>query len=193
MSTQPRILTFAGSLRAGSYNKMLARFCAKAAEEAGATATFLDLAAYPMPLFNQDLEEDEGMPANARRFKDVLREHDGLIIASPEYNSTITAALKNVIDWATRPDREGEPALECFDGKTAALVGASPGALGGLRALFHVRDLLQNIKVHVVPPMHAIGAAYKVFDDAGELTDETHAGRVRGVVTALVETTRRLA
>ena len=103
-----------------------------------------------MPLFNQDLEEAEGPPENAGTLKAILLAHEGLLIASPEYNSSITPLLKNTIDWVSRAG-EGDKALAAYEGKVAAVMSASPGRLGGLRGLVHLRSILSNIGVLVIP------------------------------------------
>lgn len=170
MSITPRILVFAGSTRADSYNKKLVKIAGMGAEKAGAEVTFLDLKTLPLPLFDEDLEEAEGLPANARQFKDLLLSHQGLLIACPEYNSSITAVLKNAIDWASRPV-EGEAPLACFKGKVCALMSASPGALGGLRGLTPVRSILENIGVLVIPDQVAISKAHEAFTLDGHLKE----------------------
>jgi len=169
MST-PKILAFAGSLRADSYNKKLVKIAAKGAETAGAQVTYLDLRDYPLPVFDEDLERAEGMPANGRAIKDLMLAHDGWLLACPEYNSSITAALKNTIDWASRKEA-GEVPLQCFAGKAACLMAASPGALGGLRGLVVVRMLLANIQMIVLPDQIAIPQAMNAFSPDGTLAD----------------------
>lgn len=186
MST-PRILAFAGSTRTGSLNKRLVRFAAEAARSAGAEVTLVDLRDFPLPLFDGDLEDREGLPENARKLKTLFREHDGLLIASPEYNSSITGVLKNTIDWVSRGETDDEPPLVAFRGKTAALMSASPGALGGLRGLVHVRAILGNIGVIVLPDQVAVPKAHEVFDDQGTLKDERSAKQVTGLARGLVE------
>ncbi|NEP45663.1 MAG: NAD(P)H-dependent oxidoreductase, partial [Okeania sp. SIO2H7] len=136
-----KILAFAGSARDGSYNKKLVRVAAEGARKAGAEVTYIDLRDLPMPLYDLDLQAKEGFPANVREFKDLMRAHQGLLIACPEYNGSITPLLKNAIDWASRPEGD-EPMLACFRDKVAAIMSTSPGALGGLRGLAHVRDIL---------------------------------------------------
>lgn len=170
MST-PKILAFSGSLRAESYNKKLVKIAAKGAEAAGAQVTYLDLRDYPLPVFDEDLEKAEGMPANGRKIKDLMLAHDGWLLSCPEYNSSITAALKNTIDWASRK-QEGETPLQCFAGKAVCLMSASPGALGGLRGLVVVRMLLNNINMIVLPDQVAIPQAMNAFKPDGTLVDE---------------------
>lgn len=191
MATSPRVLVFAGAIREGSHNKQLARYAAAAARSAGAEVTFLDLREYPLPLYDGDLEASEGLPANARALKDLFLAHDALIIASPEYNSSITAVLKNTIDWISRPV-EGEPALAAFKGKTAALLAASPGALGGLRGLVHLRAILGNIGVLVLPEQLAVGRAHEAFDEEGGLKDPRQAASVEALIGQLVRVASRL-
>lgn len=190
MSITPRILAFAGSTRAGSFNQQLVRFAAGLAREQGADVTLLDLSDYELPLFNEDVES-EGTPDGAKRLKEIFLAHEGLLISSPEYNSSISPLLKNVIDWVSRPV-PGEPRLAAYQGKVAGLLAASPGALGGMRGLVHLRDILGNIGVHVIPTEAAISGAQEAFDDAGELKAESQVKRVAGVVKQLVETTGRL-
>jgi chromate reductase, NAD(P)H dehydrogenase (quinone) len=151
----PKILAFAGSTRADSFNKKLVRVAVEGARQAGAEVTLVDLRDYPMPLYDGDLETEAGMPESAARLKELMKAHDGFLIASPEYNSSITAVLKNTIDWVSRA-APGEEPLAAFDGKAAALMSASPGALGGLRGLVHVRSILGNIGVLVLPDQVAV-------------------------------------
>lgn len=180
-----KVLAFAGSLRKDSYNKQLARCAADAARAAGAEVTFVDLAELPMPIFDEDLEKRDGMNPNARKFKELLIAHQGLLIASPEYNSSVSASLKNAIDWASRPE-PGEPGLIAFAGKVAGLMAASPGALGGLRGLVTLRMILSNIQVLVLPEQIALTQAHEAFNADGSLKDakkqETVAGIARKVV-----------
>lgn len=144
-----------------------------------------------MPLFDEDLEAKEGLPVGARQFKDLLLAHDGLLIASPEYNSSITPVLKNAIDWASRP-AEGEAPLGCFAGKVAALMSASPGALGGLRGLVHIRSILGNIKVIVLPDQIAVPKAYEAFNSDGSLKDPKQQASVEGLGEAVATIVAKL-
>lgn len=189
---KPKILAFAGSTRDGSFNKMLVKAAMAGAERAGADATFLDLRDLNLPLYDGDLESRDGLPDGAKRFKAILNEHDGLLISSPEYNSSISAVLKNAIDWASRPESKDEPPLKCFAGKTAALLAASPGALGGLRGLVHLRSILGNIRVIVLPDQRAVPKAHEVFDVSGNLTDEKTRDDVERIGTELTRVTTAL-
>lgn len=170
MTNIPKILAFAGSTRAASYNKLLVQIAAEGAKAAGADVTYLDLRDLPMPLYDEDLETTEGIPENVRKFKELMMAHRGLLIASPEYNGSITAVLKNAIDWASRP-LPGEPMLAAFANKVAAIMSTSPGALGGLRGLTHVRTILSGIGVLVLPNQQAIPRAFEAFEATGRLKD----------------------
>jgi chromate reductase, NAD(P)H dehydrogenase (quinone) len=168
MADTPKILAFAGSTRTESYNKKLVKIAAAGAQTAGAEVTYIDLRDLPLPLYDEDLEAQEGLPANASTLKSLLISHQGLLIASPEYNSSLTAVLKNAIDWASRPSPD-EPPLAAFAGKVAAIMSASPGGLGGLRGLVHLRSILGNIKVLVLPDQVAVSNAYDAFNIDGTL------------------------
>ncbi len=171
-----KIVAFAGSLRSGSLNKKLIRIAAAGARAAGAQVTDLDLRDIPMPLYDGDIEREQGLPPNAKVFKRLLIESHGMLISSPEYNSAFPAVLKNAIDWASRPE-PGEPALAAFKGKIAGLMAASPGHLGGVRGLAVLRSILSSIGVIVIPAQMAIFRAGDAFDEDGSLKEEgKHAG-----------------
>lgn len=182
-----RLLAFAGSTRKGSLNAALAAEAARFGREAGAEVTLVTLADYPMPIFDGDLEA-AGAPAAVRDWKALLSRHDGLIIAAPEYNSGYTPLLKNAIDWASRASQPGEPPLAALRGKSAVLLAASPGGFGGLRGLYQLRSVLQNIGVTVLADPHlvAIPGAAQAFDASGRLADDRRAESVRAAVRALV-------
>lgn len=194
MTNPPKILAFAGSTREASYNKLLVKIAAEGARAAGAEVTYLDLRDLPMPLFDEDLEAKEGIPENARKLKELMMAHQGLLIASPEYNGSITAVLKNAIDWASRP-LPGEPplALSCFRDKVAALMSASPGALGGLRGLNHVRSILTGVGVLVLPEQRSISKAYEAFDADGRLKEPQQQAAVEQFGSKLATLIAKLA
>ena len=177
----PRILAFGGSLRRNSYNQKLATIAAAGAREAGAEVTVISLRDFALPIFDEDLEAASGMPEAAKRLKAIFRDHDGLIIASPEYNSSITAALKNAIDWVSRGESDDEPSLSALTGKTAVVCSASPGGLGGMRGLVHLRAILGSIGITVLPDQIAIGKAYEAFTPDGALVDEKQQARVKAL------------
>ncbi len=183
---KPRILALAGSLRRDSFNKKLVAIAAHGARQAGAEVTLIDLKDFPLPLFDQDLEAERGMPESGARLKKLFIDHDGLLISSPEYNSSLTAVLKNTIDWVSRP-APGEAPLVAFKGKVAALMSASPGALGGLRGLVHVRSILGNLGVIVLPDQIAVAKAHEAFGPDGALNDPRQQAGIEKLGRTLAE------
>lgn len=181
----PRILVFSGSIRKASFNTRLARVVTDSLKHCGSEPTLLSLADYPMPLYNGDLEDAEGLPEAAKAFKQQMIDHDGFVICSPEYNSAFSPLLKNALDWASRTEPEESSTLRAFRGKHAALLAASPGALGGLRGLVHLRMVLGNLGVHVLPDQLAVSKAGDAFDEDGALKEPGQRKRVDGVCQAL--------
>ena len=185
-----KILAFAGSTRESSYNKKLVNIAAKIAQNTGAQVTVIDLRDYPLPLYDGDLEEKSGVPDNALAVRAMMMESHGIILSCPEYNSAISAVLKNTIDWVSRPV-PNQPALAAFTGKTAALLAASPGALGGLRGLASVRSILSNLGMIVVPKQYALSNAANAFNN-DSLKDESTHDRVSDVIRQLMQVTEGL-
>ena len=180
MLTKPKILAFAGSTRTDSYNKKLVKIASTGATEAGADVTVIDLRDFPMPIYDGDLEQKDGLPFNARKLKDLMLAHQGFLISSPEYNSSISAVFKNTIDWTSRQS-EGEIPLACFKNKIAGIMSASPGGLGGLRGLVHVKSILGNIGVIVLPDQIAIAKAHEAFNEDGTLKDKKQEDQVKKI------------
>jgi len=191
MTDQPKILAFAGSTRRESWNKKLIRVAAKGAEDAGAAVTLVDLADFPMPMYDGDLEVQKGIPEKGREFKKLLREHHGFLMSCPEYNSSVSGVLKNAIDWASRREGDEKP-LECFRGKLVCLMSASPGRLGGLRGLVHVRAILGNIGCIVLPSQVAVPSANDAFDPEGRLRDGGLREQVENLGSELARVISRL-
>jgi len=172
MSLQAKILCFAGSARRESFNQKLVKIAMRGAEESG--------------------EIESGLPENAVQLKALFLNHNGLLMACPEYNSSVSPLWKNVIDWVSRP-AEGETPLKCFSGKTAAIISASPGQLGGLRGLTHVRSILENIQVMVIPDQIAVSQASAAFSaDATKLVDEKKDAAVRQIGAKLAQVCLKL-
>ncbi|HEY9695743.1 MAG TPA: NAD(P)H-dependent oxidoreductase [Trichocoleus sp.] len=191
MSHTPKILAFAGSARKESFNKRLVQIAATGARAAGAEVTYLDLRDLPIPLYDQDLEAEQGIPANAMKLKELMKASQGLLIASPEYNSSITPLLKNAIDWASRPAGD-EPSLACFVDKVAGIMSASPGVLGGLRGLIHLRSILGNIKVIVLPDQLAVTKAFEAFNPDGTLKDANQQNAIERIGAKVANVTAKL-
>ncbi|MFZ1701298.1 MAG: NAD(P)H-dependent oxidoreductase [Pyrinomonadaceae bacterium] len=168
----PRILAIAGSYREHSYNRRVLNIAASGAQNAGADVTMLDLRDFPLSILNIDAVEHEGFDENAIRLQDVLNDHDGFLIASPEYNGSIPGGLKNAIDWASRANDKYKM-YEPIKGKTAALITASPGQFGGIRCLAHLRGVFTIMGVNVLPTEVAVPFVGQKFDgNASEMTDD---------------------
>ena len=191
MST-PHILAFGGSIRRDSFNQAIAALAAEGAREESAEVTVIELRDYPLPVFDQDLETASGMPAEAKKLKELFMKSNGLIIASPEYNSSVTAALKNAIDWVSRAESDDEQPIAALAGKTAVLLSASPGGLGGLRGLVHLRSILGNLGITVLPDQVAIPAAHEVIKADGTLSDPKQTDRVKKLGATLANHLKKL-
>ncbi len=180
------LLAFSGSSRLNSLNVKLLEKAEAMAEEAGAVVETIDLRALQLPLYDGDLEAAHGLPPAVVDLKEALREADGFLIASTEYNSFPTPLLINAMDWASRAGAGDPRPLSVFHGKVAGLLSASPGPLGGLRSLWALRTLLQNIGVVVAPTLAAVGGAtLELFEDEG-FSSSAHGRRVQATVDELL-------
>ncbi len=186
MTYKPKILAFAGALRRDSTNKKTVLVAVEGARNAGAEVTYIDLRDFPVSLYDGDLETAEGLPEQAIRLQQLMLAHDGFLISSPEYNSGISGTLKTYIDWTSRPHGD-LPAGACYGGKAVALMSASPGALGGIRALPNVRSILGTMGVHVLPEEFCLGRSHEAFDDNGAAKDEFVRGKLEGLGRSLTE------
>jgi NAD(P)H-dependent FMN reductase len=193
--TSPAILVIPGSARRQALSRRMAAAAAAALTETGAAVTLLDLADHPLPLYNGDLEASQGLPAGVVRLQSLIASHQALLVATPEYNGSVPALLKNTLDWCSRADPSNPSGSggAIYANKPAAIVSTSPGALGGMRALFHLRDMLGYLGMLVVPQQLAIGQADKAFGPDGKLLDERHVKALAGVAQALTSTTARLS
>ena len=189
--TTPRILAFAGSTRSHSWNGKLIRIGSAAARAAGAEVTLIELRDFAMPLYDGDLEASAGLPEKARELRQLMVAHHGLLLSCPEYNSSISAVLKNAIDWVSRP-QPNEPSGFAFKGRAAALLAASTGNLGGVRGLFTVRQVLTTLGVLMIPTQFALNQANNAFDETGALKDPKHQAAVDAVAQELVRVLSRL-
>ncbi len=190
MTATSKILALSGSSRSGSFNTQALQVAVAGAKAAGAEGSVVDLNDYPLPIYNGDLEEAEGLPENAAKLQSIFAAHDGFLMASPEYNGFFSPLLKNTLDWVSRlPDEAPEP----FSGKVAAIMSASPGGLGGMRGLVHVRQLLTNLGMIVLPDQVAISSAHQVFDESGALTDERKKKQLEVLGAKLAEVARKLS
>lgn len=187
-----KLLVIAGSTRSGAFSKQLARAACTLAAAAGHAATFVDLREFAMPLYDGDLEASSGLPEGAVRLRTAVRGHDAVLVVTPEYNASLPAVLKNALDWTSRPDPK-EPGVAPWKGKVAALLASSPGALGGLRALVHLRQVLMNLGALVLTEQFALGNAASAFGGDGALADGKQAAAVKGIVERLAHVAGRLS
>jgi chromate reductase, NAD(P)H dehydrogenase (quinone) len=193
MSTPIPLLVFAGSTRAKSFNRQLAATAAQVAQADGAVVTLLNLADFDVPLYNGDLEA-QGTPRDVVRLKEIFYAHPAWLIAAPEYNGSMTALLKNTLDWVSSPIK-GDPnwglGNKPFVGKVVGLLSASPGALGGLRGLSHLAPVLMNLQCWVSPRQFALYKAHEAFDRNGQLAQDSQRKVLRGVVEHVLWAARR--
>ena len=185
--TERRTMTYnvgyiIGSLSSTSINRLLAKALIRLAPDG---LTFHEIPFRDLPLYSPDLDADP--PPAAIAMKAAIAAADAVLIVTPEYNRSIPGGLKNALDWISRQDSDGEPALSAITGKTAVLCSASPGGLGGLRGLVHLRAILGNIGVTVLPDQVAVGSAHSEFRDDGTLTDDKQSARVRGLGASLAK------
>jgi NAD(P)H-dependent FMN reductase len=185
-ASAPRLLFFAGSSRAGSHNMRLARLGAMIAEANGIHATFADIGDYPLPLYDADVQNTSGIPENAYKFEALMRVHSGIFIACPEYNASITPALKNLLDWISRIRNDGEEPLFVFKTRVFALGASSPGGMGGLRGLNTVRTVLElGLGALVLPEQFAVPRAMEAYDDHGHLKNKDSQEQFKALIQKL--------
>lgn len=170
------ILLFAGSLRRDSLNKQFARAAAEMVKSAGHNAEYVDLKDYALPVYDGDIEASEGIPAAAKALGGKIAAADALIISAPEYNGSIASPLKNLLDWLSRDKPMS------LGNKPLLLLGASPGALGAVRGLWHTRVPFEALGVHVFPSMMGLPGAAQAFDENGALKDERQREQLKKLI-----------
>lgn len=191
MTPSPNLLFFAGSARTASLNKRLAQLGASIARANGIHATFADLGDYPLPLYDGDLEAGSGVPDNARKLLALMQVNDGIFIASPEYNASMSPLLKNALDWISRIRDDGNAGLEVYKTRVFALGSASPGGTGGMRGLVAVRNVLEmGLGALVLPDQVLVPRATTAFDDNGHLTDKEAQDRFKLIIQKLARVSR---
>jgi chromate reductase len=190
----PKVLVFAGSIRTGSFNARLAALAAKEIARAEAEVTRISLLDFPMPLYDGDHEARSGPPENAVKLKRMFCAHQGVFIASPEYNASLTPLLKNAVDWISRVRENKEPALAAYRNRVFALGSASNGTYGGMRSVMALRHVLElGCGALVIPEQIAVREAAHAFDENDELKDERSAALLRTLARRLVELARVVA
>ncbi|SNT34531.1 NAD(P)H-dependent FMN reductase [Noviherbaspirillum humi] len=187
----PRILAFSGSARGNSLNQKLVAAAAQGARLAGAEVTLVNLRDFPLPIYDGDLEADSGVPARALELRRLMLEHQGLLLASPEYNGSFAPLLKNAIDWTSR-SVNGEDGLAPYRNKVVVLMSASPGGFGGLRGLVHVHAVLGNMGAIVLPDQLAVGKAHEAFAPDGSMPNQAQREAVEMLGHTLATTLAKL-
>lgn len=187
----PRILAFSGSLRSGSFNTQLMRIAAEKARDAGAHVTEVSLTELDLPLMNEDVEK-LGFPEGVLKLKALMREHQGFLICSPEYNASIPSPLKNAVDWASRRAPDEQP-RESLYGKVVAILMASTGPFAGHRALGQIRSLFIHCGSIVSPDGFNLAKAQESFDHQGSFRDPKNGEAVSKAMKRLVAMTAALA
>jgi chromate reductase, NAD(P)H dehydrogenase (quinone) len=190
----PKILVIPGSLRAKSYNVRLAALASKELTLADADVTRISLVDYPLPIYDADTAEKSGPPHNAFKLKQLMSAHQGVFIASPEYNASLTPLIKNTIDWISAVRERGEPRLAAYQNRVFALGGASPGRSGATHSLLALRQVLAvGCRALVLAEQVTVPNAEHAFDEMDELTDARAADQLKVVVRKLVDTARLMA
>ena len=190
----PKILVFAGSIRTGSMNTQLAALAAKEFALAGADTTRISLLDYAMPLYDGDLESRSGQPEAAISLKRMMQQHQGIFIASPEYNASVTPLLKNTLDWVSRVRDGKEAPLAAYHDRAFAIGGASNGNYGAMRSLIALRQVLEiGCGALVIPDQIAVARAADAFDEMDNFKDEANTRRLKDVVQSLIQFARHYA
>lgn len=191
-----KLLFFAGSARRQSLNKRLARAAMIKAEEFGASGTFVDLKDFPMPLYCGDIEEEEGVPETVKALAEIVKAHDGVFIAAPEYNSTITPLLKNTLDWVSRLKTgggDGVPPQTPWQGRYFSIGATTMGAMGGLRGLQTLsQTLINGFQLHVSPKTVAVPRGHEALTADGEVTNPQIEAMLSGAMEYFVTHSRAL-
>ncbi|AZO17535.1 MULTISPECIES: NADPH-dependent FMN reductase [unclassified Mesorhizobium] len=190
MAVIPRILVFAGSVRTGAYSGRTADVAQKELAIQGAEVTRISLGDYPLPIMDEDLEKERGIPENALRLGRQIAAHDGLLIATPEYNGSIPPLLKNAIDWVSRIRREGSRTFRPLAGKPVALCSSSEGKFAGIRCINHLRAVLVRCQMEVITPECSVSEADEAFAEDGQFRDARLHQSMERLCRTLMETSR---
>jgi NAD(P)H-dependent FMN reductase len=183
----PKILVFAGSIRSGAYSGKTADLAWKELALLGADVTRISLADYPLPIMDEDLEAEKGVPENAYRLARLFAAHDGILIATPEYNGSIPPLLKNTIDWISRVRTDGGKPLRPLPDRVVAICSSSDGHFAGIRSAMHLRAVLSHIQMDVIAPQCSVPHGGEAFDEDGGFREERLKKSMHRVCRTLVE------
>ena len=187
-----KILVIPGSLRTGSHNVKLAAAAAYAFAQAGADVTRISLSDFPLPIYDGDLQARSGVPKNAVNLKRMIGAHHGVLLVTPEYNSSVPPLVKNTIDWITRVQDAHEVRGQVFFEKPFAIAAASESRLGGTRALAALRLILSACRATVIPNQFALSFADQAYDDMDRLKKEADIEALNAMVRQLIDVSQRM-
>ena len=187
-----KILIIPGSLRTGSLNARLAAVAAHELVQSGAEVTRISLSDFPLPIFDGDLQAKSGVPKHAVNLKRMLGAHHGVLIVTPEYNSSVPALVKNTIDWISRVQDPHETRGQVFRERVFAIASASGGRLGGTRALSALRLILTACHASVVPNQLALSFADQAYDEMDHLKHPADIEALKAMVRQLIDQSQRM-
>jgi NAD(P)H-dependent FMN reductase len=187
-----KILVIPGSLRTGSLNAKLAAVAAHALAQEGAEVNRISLADFPLPIYDGDLQAKSGVPKNAVNLKRMMAAHHGVLIVTPEYNSSVPALVKNAIDWVSRVQDAHETRGQVFRERVFAIASASGGRLGGARALAALRLILSACHAQVIPNQLALAFAEDAYDDMDHLRNSADSVALKALVRQLIDVSQRM-
>ncbi len=182
-----KTIVIPGSNRSGSFNGRLADCAALELARQGAEVTRISLVDYPLPILDEDLMNEKGIPEPALKLARLIARHDGVFLCCPEYNSSITPLLKNMIDWTSLVSSDQGRAFRAWEGRYVALGSASNGQLAGIRGLYHVRSILMNVGAQVVSQQCSVSQASTAFNADGTLKNDQAAEKMVAACTALID------
>lgn len=186
----PKILVFAGSIRSGAFSGRTADVAQKVLAMQGADVTRISLADYPMPIFDEEIEKESGIPENVIKLARLLGAHDGLLVVTPEYNGSVSPLLKNAIDWVSIVRHDNGQQLKPMAGKAVALCSSSKGHFAGVRAINHLRAILLRCHMDIVTPECSVPNGASAFDTDGDFVDQKLRHAMELVAQALIERAR---
>jgi NAD(P)H-dependent FMN reductase len=188
-----KILLFAGSIRTGAYSGKVADAAQKELASQGADVTRISLADYPLPIMDQDLERERGIPENALKLARLIAAHDAVLICTPEHNGSMPALVKNTIDWVSRVHRDNGRPLDPYHGKVAAICSSSEGHFAGIRSATHLRAVLSHIGMELISPQVSVPRAGEAFDEDGNFRDERFGKGMTRLCRTLIEHAKLLS
>ena len=193
MIVVPRILLFAGSIRTGAFSGKVADAAQKELASQGADVTRISLSDYPLPIMDQDLERERGIPESALKLARQFAAHDAVLVCTPEHNGSMPALLKNTIDWVSRVHRDNGRPLDPYHGKVAGICSSSEGQFAGIRSANHLRAVLSHIGMELISPQVSVPHGGDAFDEEGDFREERFRKGMTRLCRTLIEHARLLS